>query len=344
MSDWSAWGSIGGSATSAPCAVCKHDGQIDVFVRNTANEISTKYYNPDEGWSAWGSLGAPPGGLSSPLPGQLADTPAAVCALDSCIDLFVKGADGALWTKYWRPDTGWSTWGSLGGVLSSAPLANVRYPPHLPGFFFLDIYVRNTAHRISSRTYTYNPEHERFFWLADPAEMHWNPWVNWDCIECNSGPAWSLGRIFALDTGGTIQCVGPPGYQAPVYYPPAIPPFDTIDVAANSPDTLDALPISIAYGSYKEGESAPPTTFLASFAKGTDDALWTAWVHAIIDVNDDDGTIRSIQGDLRSNGRGKWGSLGGVLTSPPAAVSLRYKTLDVFARGSDMAIWSRSYR
>jgi len=46
--------------------------------------------------------------------------PAVVSWEPDRIDIFVRGADNALWHKCW--DHGrWSDWESLGGVLTSAP-------------------------------------------------------------------------------------------------------------------------------------------------------------------------------------------------------------------------------
>ena len=51
------------------------------------------------------------------------------------IRLFVRGTDGALWTRSWNGTT-WSAWGSLGGQLTSGPSAIAR-----PGGIY-DVYVR----------------------------------------------------------------------------------------------------------------------------------------------------------------------------------------------------------
>ena len=58
------------------------------------------------------------------------------------------------------------------------------------------------------------------------------------------------------------------------------------------------------------------------FAKGTDGALW--WEHW-------DGQVW-----------GTWKSLGGVLTSDPAATSSATGHIDVFVRGSDNALWEKT--
>ena len=46
--------------------------------------------------------------------------PAVVSWEPNRIDIFVRGADNALWHKFWGNE-GWSGWESLGGVLTSEP-------------------------------------------------------------------------------------------------------------------------------------------------------------------------------------------------------------------------------
>jgi hypothetical protein len=61
------------------------------------------------------------------------------------------------------------------------------------------------------------------------------------------------------------------------------------------------------------------------FVRGTDNGLWHRW--------SDDGGVTW----------GNWEPLGGILTSDPAAVSWSSGKVDVVARGTDNAIWIRSW-
>jgi hypothetical protein len=56
------------------------------------------------------------------------------------------------------------------------------------------------------------------------------------------------------------------------------------------------------------------------FVRGTDNALWHKWYQ---------------------NGWSGWESLGGILTSGPAAVSWGNNRIDVFVRGTDSALWHK---
>jgi hypothetical protein len=69
------------------------------------------------------------------------------------------------------------------------------------------------------------------------------------------------------------------------------------------------------------------------FVQGTDHALW---------YNHWDGTTWSWQSLGGISTTWSWQSLGGILTSSPAATSRSSGTIDVFVRGSDGVIWTRT--
>jgi hypothetical protein len=62
----------------------------------------------------------------------------------------------------------------------------------------------------------------------------------------------------------------------------------------------------------------------------------------------DDVFVRGVNSDLQhayfANGSWSgWESLGGYITSDPTAASRQANIVDVFARGTDAALWSRAY-
>ena len=67
----------------------------------------------------------------------------------------------------------------------------------------------------------------------------------------------------------------------------------------------------------------------AVFGRGTDNALWYTTCVAL--------------GPTVSDCNGPWTSLGGVLTSQPAAVEVTDDTYSVYVRGSDAAVWGRNH-
>src|SRR5665647_651431 len=77
--------------------------------------------------------------------GPVASAPAA-CAQDgNSLDVFVQGADHALWYIHYQAGSGWSVWKSLGGVLTSDPAAVSR------GAGKIDVFVRGNDGALWSR-------------------------------------------------------------------------------------------------------------------------------------------------------------------------------------------------
>jgi hypothetical protein len=105
---WTPWGSLGGKLTSAPAAVSKVPGQLDVFAHGTDGALWTKWYNEREGWSEWGSLGSPTE-KSTPLMGwQLLDNnPATMQIVADGGNLYQLHTNGKIWQYTGTPLTGW---------------------------------------------------------------------------------------------------------------------------------------------------------------------------------------------------------------------------------------------
>jgi peroxiredoxin len=126
-------------------------------------------------------------------------SPTNVATLKSTIDslegapvhLFVQGTDHALWSKHYQPGSGWSSWQSLGGSLTSSPAATS------PGSGLIDVFVRGTDGAIWSRATTNNG-------------ATWNAWNSLGGqIPAGTGPAacsWGSGRldVFVEGTNGAL--------------------------------------------------------------------------------------------------------------------------------------------
>ena len=76
----------------------------------------------------------------------VASAPAA-CAKGNNLAVFVEGADNALYWKHWDGAT-WSTWGSLGGNLTSSPAATS------PANGVIDVFARGTDGALWSKSTT----------------------------------------------------------------------------------------------------------------------------------------------------------------------------------------------
>jgi len=108
---WSSWQSLGGILTSSPAATSPSGVEINVYGRGNDGALWQREYM-NNAWSNWASLG----GKISPGTG-----PAACYWGQGTLDVFVQGTNGALWYKFREPTISWSSWISLGGILTSSP-------------------------------------------------------------------------------------------------------------------------------------------------------------------------------------------------------------------------------
>src|SRR3990172_5505211 len=127
---WSNWQRLGGALTSAP-SVAAESGRLNVFARGLDNALWHTWYDSGRNkWSNWESLGGVLTSAPSAVWGRYPTSDPSGVGTTGRLDVFGRGADNALWHKWYEDRSGWSTWGSLGGVLTSAPSAvNWRYAP-----------------------------------------------------------------------------------------------------------------------------------------------------------------------------------------------------------------------
>jgi hypothetical protein len=155
LGQWLGWRSLGGRAAGAPSATCTSPtSPLLVYVRGADNAL---WRRPVGG--SWSSLGGQLGSDPAALPavrglcpgredifalgrdlavwervaggwhligGRSAVAPTAVQLAGGETDLFVRGTDRALWMNARAPGAAtWAGWRRIGGVLTSAPVANV---------------------------------------------------------------------------------------------------------------------------------------------------------------------------------------------------------------------------
>jgi Glycosyl hydrolase catalytic core len=126
---WSGWSSLGGLTYASPAASARRGTSIvDVFTRGLGDAVYHRYRNGTTWSPGWVSIGAPPGGARS--------APASISNATGRIDVFVRGADAAIWRNTWT--TAWSGWTSVGGTTTSAPAVASR------GTNRLDLFTRGT--------------------------------------------------------------------------------------------------------------------------------------------------------------------------------------------------------
>jgi hypothetical protein len=138
--------------------------RVDLFWRGAYGDVQYRWIEAGQnrGWSRAESLG-------SPLGKPFVYDPAAVSYGAGHVEVFVVGADNAVWHK-WFMNGGWSGWESLGGHATSSPSAASLHYGHI------DLFVRGSDMGLWHR-YT--------DW---PGGI---PWQNWSSLggRLSSGPA-----------------------------------------------------------------------------------------------------------------------------------------------------------
>jgi hypothetical protein len=184
---WSGWIPLGGQLApgTGPAVASWSAGRLDVFAEGTNGALWHKWWNGSK-WSGWESLA----GKLTASPAAMAFSSGGAPPYTYYINVFVRGADGAVWQKNWT-GTAWSSWHSFGGQVA----ANTG--PAVTSYF--DLFVQGTDHKLyqmhydeSGATWTaFNLQPPEALAIASPgavmtdANMH--PLV---AVSSTSGTVW----------------------------------------------------------------------------------------------------------------------------------------------------------
>jgi len=119
--NWGGWEWLAGSVGGDPIAVSWGWGRLDIFYRGTDNAL----------WQAWWDGGW----HSRSFGGYVIGEPAVVSQGPGNLEVFYRGADNALWHGWTHGGTNQFHWESLGGYITSSPVAVARTQG-------IDVYVR----------------------------------------------------------------------------------------------------------------------------------------------------------------------------------------------------------
>ncbi|MGD0172417.1 MAG: DUF2334 domain-containing protein [Halobacteriota archaeon] len=89
----------------APAVCAQNANSLDVFAQGTYHALWNKHWDSTAGWSCWEYLG-----------GYLTSSPAATSPANGVIAVFVRGSDGALYSRQFSGGV-WGSWKKIGGQL-----------------------------------------------------------------------------------------------------------------------------------------------------------------------------------------------------------------------------------
>jgi hypothetical protein len=226
------------------------------------------------------------------LGGRLIGGPA-VTQAGTRLAVFGRGTDNALWWIHQTSGGSWSSWQSLGGVITSQPGAAtgvaVRFGP-------LIVLARGADGAL--------------WYRVQGTGGGWSAWQSLGgALLAGTGPAAvsALGNLTVAVTGTNHQVwlFGPLGMQVYGFINFGGRTNSTPGIASNSPRRNIQFPVIV-------------------FARGTDNALW--YKQSILPIGNP----------------AAWASLGGVLTSGPAAATVPTGATYVFVLGTDNLPWTRN--
>lgn len=228
-------------------------------------------------------------GAVTGLGGRLIGGPAVV-QTGTGLAVFGRGTDNALWWKHQATGGTWSSWQSLGGVITSQPGAaagaTVRFGP-------LVALARGA---------------DGALWYRIQGTGGWSAWQSLGGrLLAGTGPA-------AVNAdGGLAVAVTGTDHHVWLFGPMGMQVYGFLDFGGRTSSTpgITNLP----------GVMAPQ---LVVFARGTDNALW--YKQSILPIGNPGG----------------WTSLGGRLTSAPAAATVPGGKTYVFVLGTDNLPWMRT--
>jgi hypothetical protein len=119
---------------------------LQLFYRGTDSAVWTRWRDPDGTWSDEQRVGRVPGRRLRRRVHVVGDPVASALPGTDVLQLFYRGTDSALWTRWRDPDGTWSNEQRLGGTLVADPIAAA-----LPGTRVLQLFYRGIDSAIWTR-------------------------------------------------------------------------------------------------------------------------------------------------------------------------------------------------
>ena len=264
----------------------------------------------------------PPAGWQS-LGGTLSSSPAASSWGPTRTDIFVRGSDNGLWHRS-RTGATWSAWESLGGVMTADPSA-VSW-----GTNRIDVVVRGFDYALWHRSFD------------------GTTWSSWDKLGgyATSAPAvasWGPNRLDVIVTGTNNRGLWQSTWNGTSWAWTSLGGSATSDPGAVS-SSANRIDVFVAgtdnHGLWHNTWNGTSWTWtsLGGVALSGPNATSCTAGHVDMFVTGTDAAIW--QRGFNGTSWAAWKSLGGTWTSRPSAVCPPGSVaIDVFARGTDNALW-----
>jgi len=303
------WEAPADQALKACTVLTRGTSGLDAVATGTDKTVSRvqRAQGAAGGWSGW-----------TPVAGASAGSaPVLARGRDGCLQVFVRGTDGALWRNAeTTPDGPWAGWQSLGGTLTGGPLVGINY---LTNGSFFEMYARGT---------------DSTLWqAAETAPGVWSAWQSLGgVITSMPATAWDYFSgapsviVFARWSDGSVEYIrqsartwtGTPGSWAQSLW-----------------QSLGGTIVGSPAVAVTQTPAGPMG--LEVFARGTDNALW-----------------HNAQSAFGSDTWSGWTSLGGTLAGDPVVLPYQIPVIGslgdpeitgyqnrvaVFARGPGNMLW-----
>ncbi len=186
---WGTWGSLGGSITSRPAAVSWGPNRLDVFARGDDGGLWHNWW--EGGWGGWEPLGGT----------MTTDGPAVVSDGVGHLDIFVRRPDDRIGHLAYRSESGYGSWETIAGTVTSAPTVVSTGP----GVF--DLFARWSDDSLRTRHYPVEWGVGRFTFVD------WGAWTNLGGVLTTAptaarGQGYDSINVYALGTDSDVWQIG----------------------------------------------------------------------------------------------------------------------------------------
>jgi murein DD-endopeptidase MepM/ murein hydrolase activator NlpD len=299
-------------------------GQLHVFARASSGALKYRRRDTAGNWSGW-----------QPLTGVLTSNPAVAVNADGRLEVFVRGADNALWHRWQYANGAWTVdWQPLNGVLTSPPAVGVNQDGRL------QVFVRGTDGALWTRSQAVHGSSDWTDWDSLDGILHFPPVVaqnqdgRLDVFAVGiQNELWHIGQIASNGDFGEWEKIDGRATSIPSVVRDA---SGYLNLFVRAPDfSLQHVKQKTAGGSW--GKSTPLGGILMSPPR----AVIDRYGRLVVFVRGDNGRPRYLSQTVAGGSWSTaWGDLEGFMTSP-IGVANQNGWLQAIVPGRDLTLWHR---